>query len=57
MEQILKVLEGRKTYIVAAAAVAYVFGSTVGWWPLDDRILTLLGFGGLASLRSAVKRS
>lgn len=56
MQQLLSLLEGKKTYIVALLAAGYIFGGTLNWWPVDERILTLLGFGGLASLRSAVKK-
>lgn len=48
-------LDGRKTYLLAAVAAAYVIGSTLGWWPCDDRVLALLGFGGMAALRQGVK--
>ncbi len=56
MKALLQLIDGRKTYIVTGLAVAYLFGASVGWWTVDERILGILGFGGLASLRSAVKK-
>lgn len=44
-------LDGRKTYLIACVGALYVFGSTLGWWPLDERVMAILGFGGLAALR------
>lgn len=51
---VVSLFEGKKTYLVTAAAAIYVFGSSLGWWPLDDRILALLGFGGIAALRQSI---
>jgi hypothetical protein len=51
---VLEWLDGRKTYLIALIGVLYVFGSTLGWWPCDERVLGLLGFGGLAALRKGV---
>lgn len=47
-------LDGRKTYLLTVLGALYVFGSTLGWWPCDDRVLAVLGFGGLAALRNSV---
>lgn len=56
MQQLLTLIEGRKTYIVVTLAVIYLFGGDQGWWKINESILGILGFGGLASLRSAVKK-
>jgi hypothetical protein len=49
-------LDGKKTYLVALAAIGYVLGAHLGWWTLDDKILDALGFGGLITLRAGVKK-
>ena len=56
MQQLLTLLEGKKTYVVAIIAAAYLFGGTLNWWPVDERIMGILGFGGLAALRSGIKK-
>lgn len=45
-------LDGKKTYILAAIGVIYIFGGDQGWWNLNEAIAAMLGFGGLASLRA-----
>ena len=57
MQPLLNLIEGKKTYIVAALAVIYLFGGDQGWWKMNESILGIFGFGGLASLRSAVKKA
>lgn len=52
---VLDWLDGKKTYLIAACAVLYVVGGDAGWWPVNDSVLTILGFGGLASLRKGIK--
>lgn len=54
--QILDWLDGRKTYLVAVAAAIYLIGGDIGWWPQNDQVLTLLGFGGLAALRAGMSK-
>lgn len=56
MQALLTFLEGKKTYVVAAIAVLYLFGGDQGWWKLNESILGILGFGGLAALRSGIKK-
>lgn len=56
MQALLTFLEGKKTYVIAALAVLYLFGGDQGWWIINENIMGILGFGGLASLRSAVKK-
>lgn len=52
-------LQGKKTYILAAALGLATFARVMGW--LDDSlyqtILGLLGAGGLAALRAGVTKS
>jgi len=57
MSQIIQLLEGRKTYIVSALAIIYLIGSDLGWWPRNNEVLAILGFGGLAALRAGVQKS
>ena len=57
LKVLLDWLDGRKTYLIAMVGVVYVFGSTVGWWPCDERVLGLLGFGGIAALRKGIDKS
>src|SRR6266851_1774450 len=52
-----QLLDGKKTYLVALAAILYVFGAHLGWWTYDDKILDALGFGGLITLRAGIKKS
>src|SRR6266446_1183465 len=51
-----QLLAGKKTYLLALAAILYLLGAHLGWWPLDDKILDALGFGGLITLRAGVKK-
>lgn len=57
LRTLLAWLDGRKTYLVAAAVVAYVIGGDAGWWPINESILALFGAAGLGTLRAAVKKS
>ncbi len=51
---IQQLLDGKKTYLVAATAILYLTGAVLGWWTFDSRVLDALGFGGLITLRAAV---
>lgn len=48
--------DGKKTYLVAAVALIYLVGSDLGWWPLNQEVLGILGALGLASLRAGVAK-
>lgn len=49
-------LAGKKTYIVAFLTIAYAIGGYLtGTVPVTDVVELLLGGGGLASLRNAIK--
>ena len=54
VKEILDALKGKRTYILAAAAILYVFGGDQGWWRVSDAVLFLLGFGGMAALRAGI---
>lgn len=56
LKAILEFLDGKKTYLVAAALVLYVIGSDAGLWPVNESVLALFGALGLGTLRSAVKK-
>ncbi len=56
MQDALKLLEGRKTYLIAALAFVYLFGGDQGWWAVNSSLLSMMGFGGLASLRAGIKK-
>lgn len=56
MQPLLQLIEGRKTYIVAGLAILYLFGGDQGWWIINEHIMGILGFGGLAALRSGIKK-
>lgn len=53
----LSLVDGWKTYIVVAAAVVYLVGADIGWWPYNEQVLALFGFGGVAALRHSVRKS
>ena len=57
LKSLLAALEGRKTYVLAIVALIYLFGGDQGWWKVNEVILGMLGFGGLATLRAAVGRT
>jgi hypothetical protein len=54
---LLNWLDGKKTYLLAAALVIYVIGSDAGWWPLNESVLALGGALSLGTLRSAVRKA
>lgn len=53
----LKLLEGRKTYLVAALGVVWVIvGVCFKWLEVNTAVELLLGFLGLAALRAGVAK-
>jgi len=50
-------LSGKRTYILAAAALLTIAGNLLGYVDADtaNTLLAILGFGGLITLRAAVK--
>jgi hypothetical protein len=55
IKPLLASLQGKKTYVIAAAAIVYVLGGEQGWWTVNEQLLVIAGFGGLATFRSGVK--
>lgn len=54
---IIKFLDGKKTYIIAGAVALVTFALAMGWvsQELANIIYGLLGAGGLFTMRSAIK--
>jgi len=50
----MKLLQGKKTYLVALASMIYAGGIQQGWWPHLPLVDGLLAGGGLAALRKGV---
>ena len=50
-------LKGKKTYILAVVALITIAGNLLGYIDADTAnvLLTVFGFGGLITLRSALK--
>lgn len=57
--KVIAFLEGKKTYFVAALVAVVAVAEFMGWIDMQTAtsILGILGAGGLASLRSAVKKA
>lgn len=49
----LSQLTGKRTYIIIALGLLYVFGGDQGWWKVRESITDALMFAGLAFLRAA----
>jgi hypothetical protein len=49
-------VHGKKTYFVAAMALAYLAGGYMGWWVVDDKVLEAFGFGAAVTLRHALAK-
>jgi hypothetical protein len=54
MDKILKLLEGRKSYIIAIVAAGLAFCASMGI-VVPDWVMQLLAALGLATVRSAIK--
>lgn len=50
-------LSGKKTYLVAALGILYIFGGDQGWWVVNPSLLAVLGFGGMATMRQGVSKT
>jgi hypothetical protein len=61
MQSVLLWLQGKKTYIVAAIALLFNIGVSMGWWVQDDKVWQaidgIFAALGLASLRAGVTKS
>lgn len=49
-------LSGKKTYILAAAAIGYLIGADLNLWPLNTEILGIFAFLGLTTLRAGIAK-
>lgn len=54
----MKILKGKKTYILAGLAIACVVAHTAGFLDVEayQTIMTILGFGSIATLRASVSK-
>jgi hypothetical protein len=53
----MNALSGKKTYIVAALAVIYLFGGDQAWWTVNTEIMGIFAAAGLATLRAGMTKS
>jgi len=51
-----KFLQGKKTYLIAAAAAVLLFGEMAGMWTVPVEVWGFLGVGGAASLRAGIEK-
>lgn len=58
MKSVMVFLEGKKTYLVAVLVAVVAASEFLGWIDMQTAsvILSFLGAGGLAALRSAVNK-
>ena len=54
MKALNRKLKGARTYIVAVIAIAYFIGADLGWYPLNEAVIGILGSLGVAFLRAGV---
>jgi len=59
MGAILRFLDGKKSYLVSIAIVGVALAAAAGWITpeLADKILILLGAGGLAAVRAGIEKN
>ena len=57
MKQVIEFLSGKKTYLVAGAAVVYLVVCQFTGKTPDDSILSVFGFLGLTFLRMGVTKA
>jgi hypothetical protein len=57
MNKLLALFRGKRTYLLAIIAIAYILGADQGWWAMNDEVLTAMGFGGLITLRAALRNT
>ena len=55
MSDIINVLKGKKTYLVAVIAVGGLFCEMMGFASMPSNFYEILGFGGLAAVRAGMK--
>ena len=52
---LLTLFSGKRTYIVVALGLLYVFGGDQGWWKVRTEITTAVTLAAIAFLRAGVK--
>lgn len=52
-----KAIDGKKTYLVVALGLIYLFGGDQGWWRVSDQVLAILQLLGLGAIRSGVAKA
>ena len=57
IEYLVKLLQGKKTYIMVFVGAVLYFGADQGWWKISDELLSIIGLGALATLRAGVKKN
>lgn len=57
MNPTIEFLKGKKTYFTCAIAGLYLVGCWLGFYQLDEKILTVLGITGLAFLRAGMGKA
>jgi hypothetical protein len=58
MKELLTMLEGKKTYILVGIAIVSTIGYNYGFVQYDawQSIMAICGFGGIATMRSALTK-
>ena len=57
IEYLVKLLQGKKTYIMVFVGAVLYFGADQGWWKISDELLNIIGLGAIATLRAGVKKN
>jgi hypothetical protein len=55
MNNLIEFLKGKKTYYLTLVGLLYIGGAFLGFYELDEKVLTLFGLGFVATFRSALK--
>lgn len=50
-------VSGKKTYLLASAAIAYLIGASLDWWPLNEQVMGIFAFLGLTTLRAGIAKA
>jgi len=56
MNEIMAGFKGKKTFILSFVAVASLFCEMNGWWIAPQQWYMMLGFGGMAAVRSGMSK-
>lgn len=57
LESIRTFLQGKKTYFIAAIGAGYVLGIWLGFWAFDEKVVSALGIGSVATLAAKINRN